>query len=98
MKERWEATCDKATEPDFLQVVWAYTLNTQRYERAAAYICRQHNLRSMPSLSYRNVHRQGDKKEAKRMVVWASKSPFSLEHSHTKEQPDNGKQLKIPIK
>lgn len=46
VKERWEATCDTAAEPDFLKVVWAHTLNTERYERAAAYICRQHNLRS----------------------------------------------------
>ncbi|VDK23240.1 unnamed protein product [Taenia asiatica] len=45
VKERWEATCDTAAEPDFLKVVWAHTLNTKRYERAAAYICRQHNLR-----------------------------------------------------
>ncbi|VDM18087.1 unnamed protein product [Hydatigera taeniaeformis] len=45
VKERWEATCDTSAEPDFLKVVWAHTLNTKRYERAAAYICRQHNLR-----------------------------------------------------
>ncbi|KAM7535803.1 hypothetical protein Aperf_G00000096597 [Anoplocephala perfoliata] len=45
VKERWEATSDMPSEPDFLKVVWGHTLNTKRYERAAAYICRQHNLR-----------------------------------------------------
>ncbi|KAM3172054.1 hypothetical protein ACTXT7_015340 [Hymenolepis weldensis] len=45
VKDRWEAISDLPTEPDFLKVVWTHTLNTERYERAAAYICRQHNLR-----------------------------------------------------
>lgn len=45
VKDRWEAACDTTAEPEFLKIVWAHTLNTKRYERAAAYICRQHNLR-----------------------------------------------------
>nr|CDS32870.1 hypothetical protein HmN_000470200 [Hymenolepis microstoma] len=45
VKERWEAISDLPTESGILKVVLAHTLNTERYERAAAYICRQHNFR-----------------------------------------------------
>ncbi|VDN98365.1 unnamed protein product [Rodentolepis nana] len=38
VKERWEAISDLPAEPGFLKVVLAHTLNTERYERAAAYI------------------------------------------------------------
>ncbi|VDD76692.1 unnamed protein product [Mesocestoides corti] len=45
VKERCEATFRSSSGPEFMKVMWSHTLNTRRSERAAAYICRQHNLR-----------------------------------------------------
>ncbi|KAL7060481.1 hypothetical protein AAHC03_010029 [Spirometra sp. Aus1] len=45
VRERSEEKCGRENEPHFLQVMWSFTLDTKRHERAAAYICRPHNLR-----------------------------------------------------
>ncbi|THD28764.1 hypothetical protein D915_000407 [Fasciola hepatica] len=45
MRNRSEEMCHKTEEEKFRQLIWSISLETRKFERAAAYMCHEHNLR-----------------------------------------------------
>ncbi|TPP64729.1 hypothetical protein FGIG_01932 [Fasciola gigantica] len=45
MRSRSEEMCHKTEEEKFRQLIWSISLETRKFERAAAYMCHEHNLR-----------------------------------------------------
>lgn len=46
MRKRAEESCNHSDEEKFRQIIWSISLDTRKFEKAAAYICHEHNLRS----------------------------------------------------
>ncbi|CAL8078181.1 unnamed protein product [Calicophoron daubneyi] len=45
MRRRSEQVCKNSDEEKFRQVIWSISLDTRKLEKAAAYMCHEHNLR-----------------------------------------------------
>ncbi|CAI2737310.1 unnamed protein product [Dicrocoelium dendriticum] len=45
LRRRSEETCQNSEEAITHQLIWSMSLETEKFERAAAYICHEHNLR-----------------------------------------------------
>ncbi|VDP65717.1 unnamed protein product [Echinostoma caproni] len=45
MRNRSEEMCRKTEEEKFRQLIWSISLETRKFEKAAAYMCHEHNLR-----------------------------------------------------
>ncbi|CAH8459997.1 unnamed protein product [Schistosoma turkestanicum] len=58
MRKRAEESCNHSDEEKFRQIIWSISLDTRKFEKAAAYICHQHNLRILREHQYRCLKQQ----------------------------------------
>ncbi|KAF7262113.1 hypothetical protein EG68_00571 [Paragonimus skrjabini miyazakii] len=58
MRRRSEETCRHSEEERFRQLVWSISLDTIKFERAAAYMCHEHNLRILREHQYQCLMQQ----------------------------------------
>ncbi|CAH8473010.1 unnamed protein product [Schistosoma guineensis] len=58
MRKRAEESCNHSDEEKFRQIIWSISLDTRKFEKAAAYICHEHNLRILREHQYRCLKQQ----------------------------------------
>ncbi|KAH8850810.1 Peptidase S1 S6 chymotrypsin Hap active site [Schistosoma japonicum] len=58
MRKRAEESCNHSDEEKFRQIIWSISLDTRKFEKAAAYICHEHNLRILREHQYKCLRQQ----------------------------------------
>ncbi|CAH8448643.1 unnamed protein product [Schistosoma rodhaini] len=58
MRKRAEESCNHSDEEKFRQIIWSISLDTRKFEKAAAYICHEHNLRILREHQYKCLKQQ----------------------------------------
>ncbi|TGZ70772.1 hypothetical protein CRM22_003008 [Opisthorchis felineus] len=63
MRKRSEEACRNSEEEMFKQLIWSISLETRKLERAAAYMCHEHNLRILREHQYKCLLEQEKRSE-----------------------------------